>query len=98
MRGGQYNVYGNSTHFNSNLYTNYKTPTIDAFNLISQYLSRGLTTAASAYKVYEGEASWAHNLGPLTQTQTAPFGNPGNIRYSCDSDRTVKLAAALGAH
>jgi hypothetical protein len=102
VAGGRYNVYGNSVHFKSNRYTDYKDPTVDAFNLIENYIKGGIgLDARSMYVSYEGESKtkpqvFNRNLGALQQTDSALFGNLNNVRYDCNGFRYQRLAAALG--
>ena len=103
VRGGQYNIYGNSAHFTKNFYTNYFDPTKDAFNLISKYVATGVgLDTRSMYVTYEGESNtlpdqFNRQLGTLNSTDSALFGNLNNVKYNCDDTRRAKLAAALGS-
>ncbi len=103
VRGGQYNIYGNSAHFTKNVYTNYFDPTKDAFNLISKYVATGVgLDTRSMYVTYEGESNtlpdqFNRQLGTLNSTDSALFGNLNNVKYNCDDARRAKLAAALGS-
>jgi hypothetical protein len=101
-RGGIYNVYGNRAHFSKNLYTNYRDPTVAAFSQIQIYIGAKVPLdTTSMYANYEGEKGtkakeFTRQLGALNQTDTALFGNLGNVTFNCDDNRRQKLASALG--
>jgi hypothetical protein len=104
VNGGKYNVYGSSTHFSRNFYTNYATPTQDAFSLIKAYIrvGTGLDTK-SMYVRYEGQSKtfpleFFRQLGTINTTDSALFGNLNDVRFNCDDNRRQLLATALGVH
>jgi hypothetical protein len=99
VRGGLYNIYGNSAHYNDR-YTNYVSPTVDVFGLISgpiySNLLNSAPTAANIYRRYEGENTWGIGFSNLANTMTALTGNLNDVRYSCDEERRRTLALNLG--
>jgi RHS repeat-associated protein len=100
VRGGRYNIYGNSAHYNTNRYADYRTPTVDTFQNLTGPLYADLMaqspSAASVYRRYEGEATWRVGFGNLTATMNALFGDLQDVHYSCNQTRRRSLASALG--
>jgi hypothetical protein len=107
LNGGRFNIFGNSAHFeffasngkktNYVLYTSYADATSDAFALLQQYITAGLTTTDTIYKKYEGEASWQQNVPAIKATQQRLTGDPNNVRYQFDDARKAALATLAAA-
>ena len=106
LNGGQYNIFGNSLHFEYFagtkkktkyvLYTSYADATDDVFALLQQYITAGLLTTDAIYKKYEGEASWNQNVPSIKATQQKLTGDPANARYEF-SDARKKTLETLAA-
>jgi hypothetical protein len=111
INGGQFNIYGNSSHFTRNPATGepmtpragimpgYMTATKEAFGLISGvgYIASGLISVTRIYAVYEGkEKGWESKAQIIKDRMGSLYGNANDVRYNCDQRRRRSLADSLG--